>query len=100
MKLVEMLSRPLLISSVAFGFMACDDGHLRGSVEPSNDGETYLVIAEGNNCDQILIDGIQWPHAIGESGALVPGDHVIDCNGEIAFAIPAGTTFTFDYWGP
>jgi len=80
--------------------VSCNDGHLRGSVKNSPDGKTYLLIAEGNNCDQIKIDGVVWPHAIGEPGVIAPGEHTIDCNGEIRFTIPVGVTFKFDYWGP
>lgn len=94
------LPRSALLCAFALGCVSCGDGHLRGSVEPSHDGGTYLVVAEGNNCDQIKIDGAKWPHAIGESGAVGPGVHTIDCNGEIRFTIPAGNTFKFNYWGP
>lgn len=38
--------------------------------------------------------------AIGQPAPISPGEHVIECNGEIRFNIPAGTTFSFDYWGP
>lgn len=79
---------------------SCSDGHLRGSVESSSDGGTYLIFVEGNNCDPIRVDGAAWPFAIGQTGAISPGDHLVECNGEIRFNIPAGTTFRFDYWGP
>ena len=93
------LSRILLIC-VLLSCVSCDDGYLRGSVEPSPDAGSYLVVAEGNNCSQIRIDGVDWPYVIGERGSISPGDHVIDCNGEIHFSIPERTIFIFDYWGP
>ncbi len=80
--------------------VSCSDGHLRGSVESSSDGGTYLVFTEGNNCDPIRVDGAAWPFAIGQPGKIDPGDHLVECNGEIRFNIPAGTTFRFSYWGP
>jgi hypothetical protein len=79
---------------------SCDDGHLRGSVANSPDGKTYLLVAQGNNCNKIMVDGAVWSYAIGKPGAISPGDHVIECNGGIRFTIPVGVTFKFDYWGP
>jgi hypothetical protein len=90
----------IFVFMLAFTLGACDDGHLRGSVKKSDDGKTYLLVAEGNNCNQIKVDGKLWNHAIGEAGEISPGEHVIDCNGEIGFFIPAGVVFSFDYWGP
>lgn len=89
-----------LICALALGCVSCGDSQLRGSVEPSHDGRTYLVVTGGNNCEQIKIDGSKWPHAIGESGSVGLGVHTIDCNGRIRFSIPAGKTFKFNYWGP
>ena len=94
------VSKITLIFALALSCVTCEDGHIRGSVEPSPDGGTYLTVAAGNNCEEIRIDGVKWPHAIGKSGAIRAGTHVIDCNGEIGFIIPAGKSFTFDYWGP
>jgi len=79
---------------------ACHKEDLRGPVKKSNDGKTYLLIAEGNDCDQIKIDGKPWRHGIGEAGEVSPGVHTIECNGEIEFEIPRGVIFTFNYWGP
>jgi hypothetical protein len=75
-------------------------GDLRGSVENSSDGKTYLLVAIGNNCEQVKVDGTVWSHAIGDAGEIAPGAHVIDCNGQIGFVIPARTVFKFNYWGP
>jgi hypothetical protein len=83
----------------------CDDGHLRGSVSPSSDKSTYLVVADNNGggCGQIFVDGKAWPHAIGVRGPIRPGEHGISCGdpaSDIKFSVPAGVVFTFDYWGP
>ena len=94
------LPRASLIFIAVLACVSCNDGHLRGTVEQSQDGDTYLVVTEGNNCDHIKIDGVEWPHAIGVTGAIDPGEHAIDCNGEIRFTIPAGSVFKFNYWGP
>lgn len=100
MQTVTQLSRGALLLLAILASTACGGNYLRGSVEPSPDGKTYLVVAEGNNCSQITIDGAVWPHAIGQLGAVTPGKHIIDCNGEIGFSIPAGKIFKFNYWGP
>lgn len=76
------------------------DSHLRGSVQPSSDGKTYLLVAEGNNCDSIKVDGKSWDYPIGVAGEINPGVHIINCNGEIEFRIPEKVVFKFDYWGP
>lgn len=89
-----------LICALALGCVSCGDSQLRGSVEPSHDERTCLVVTGGNNCEQIKIDGSKWPHAIDESGSVGLGVHTIDCNGRIRFSIPAGKTFKFNYWGP
>jgi hypothetical protein len=82
--------------------MGCSDGHLRGSVEKSSDGKTYLVVADNNGgqCGPLKVDGKVWAHRINEAGLIEPGIHTIECGGEISFAIPAGVVFKFDYWGP
>ena len=69
-------------------------------MQQSTDGNTYLSVVEGNNCNQIKIDGVAWSHPIGQAAQINPGKHVIECNGEIGFNIPAGVIFKFDYWGP
>jgi hypothetical protein len=86
---------------------ACDDGLLRGSIEPSKDGGTYLVIADdnGGGCDAIKVDGKVWPLALERAGSISPGLHVIECSvgdaaAGLSIVIPEGMVFTFDYWGP
>jgi hypothetical protein len=111
--------RSIVISRVSFrivGFVAqlavsivivlsalgCTDRDLRGYSERSQDGRTYLVVDDdnGGGCGPILVDGKQWPHALHTAGPIGPGEHVIECGGEIGFKIKRGTTFHFDYWGP
>lgn len=89
------------------GLSACDDGLLRGSVEASKDGGTYLVIADdnGGSCDAIKVDGKVWPLALERAGSISPGTHVIECSvgnsaAGLSIVIPEGMVFTFDYWGP
>ncbi len=91
----------LIILGTAYFFLS-NGNHLRGSVKPSKDGNTYLIVADdnGGGCGPIKVDGVQWPHAINEAGSIKPGIHKIACGGEIEFEIPVGTTFRFDYWGP
>jgi hypothetical protein len=93
-KLVSLLS--------VMALAACGDGHPRGSVSKSADGKTYFAVMDdnGGKCGQVSVDGVAWPHPIGKVVLFQPGDHTISCGGEIAFTIPAGTTFKFDYWGP
>jgi hypothetical protein len=80
----------------------CDDGHLRGSVEPSVDGETYLAVMDdnGGKCGPIKVDGAVWPFRIGEPGRIAPGVHSIECGTGNSFEIPKSVVFRFDYWGP
>ena len=77
------------------------DRYLRGSVEDSEDGRTYLMIVDDNGgfCE-IYIDDKPWPHEIGEAGVIEPGQHKISCGGDLWFEIPEGKVFKFDYWGP
>lgn len=96
---------PCLAALAAVLGAGCDDGHLRGSVSPSPDKSTYLVVADdnGGGCGQIFVDGKVWPHAIGVRGPIQPGDHGISCGDaapNITFSVPSGVVFTFDYWGP
>jgi hypothetical protein len=85
-----------------FSVTACDDGYLRGSVEKSSDGETYLEVVDdnGGQCGPILVDDKVWPYKIGQAGPISPGLHKIECGGWINFEIPLGVIFRFDYWGP
>jgi hypothetical protein len=81
---------------------ACSDHPLRGEGVPSVDGRTYLIVADngGGECPSIKVDQKDWPHKIGEPGPVEPGKHTIDCGGPIAFRVPEGEIFTFNYWGP
>jgi len=95
-----------LVSLFAFiaciAVAGCDDGYLRGSVAPSNDGKTYLAVVDdnGGNCGPIIVDGKTWSYKINELGVISPGRHKIECGGWIEFDIPQGVVFSFDYWGP
>jgi hypothetical protein len=93
--------------ALALILTACDPGSLRGSIEASEDGGTYLVIADdnGGGCDAIKVDGKVWPLALERAGPISPGPHVVECSAQDAAAgtpivIPEGMVFTFDYWGP
>ena len=92
----------LLICLIAALSSGCDDGHLRGSVTPSDDDRTYLAVVDdnGGQCGPILVDGEKWPYAIGQPGPIEPGRHTIECGGALSFEIPAGVVYSFDYWGP
>ena len=95
-RLVAMISLALLSS-------ACDQGNLRGKFKPSEDDQTYLIIADdnGGNCRSVRIDRKPWLHRIGEPGRIAPGHHTVSCNGgDIGFDIPPGVVYQFDYWGP
>jgi hypothetical protein len=87
---------------LALAISACDDGYLRGSVEPSPDGDTYLAVMDdnGGKCGPIKVDGVVWPYKIGELGRIAPGVHRIECGTANSFEIPKGVVFRFDYWGP
>ena len=94
-----VLSVLLFVVASAVG---CHDRELRGYSEPSRDAQTYLVVDDdnGGGCGPIRVDGEPWPHPVRSPGLIAPGDHVIECGGEIGFSIKPGTTFHFDYWGP
>lgn len=91
----------ILFSIALVGLIGCG-GHLRGKVSPSPDGKTYLAVVDdnGGGCGPIRVDGEVWPHPIGQAGLIAPGEHRIECGGEIVFTIPPGVVFQFDYWGP
>jgi hypothetical protein len=92
---------------VAAGLLvACgaNDPPLRGKVDKSPDGKTYLKVIDNNGggCGAIYVDGRAWSHAIGEAGSIEPGAHTIACpkDAKIGFTIPPGVVFNFNYWGP
>lgn len=80
----------------------CGDSDLRGSTKKSADGRTYFVVGDndGGGCGPVRVDGKPWPYALNEPGRIEPGKHSIEiCSGS-SFEVVAGTTYTFDYWGP
>ena len=97
-----MIMRTAIVLLSVLAIVSCDDGHLRGAVEPSDDGKTYLAVVDdnGGHCGPIFVDGKPWPHDIGVAAEIEPGVHEIECGGSIRFEIPAGVVFSFDYWGP
>lgn len=99
MKVRLLIALCFLLSAALLG---CDDGYLRGSVAPSKDGRTYLVVADDNGgaCGPLLLDGKPWPYKINQPGLVSSGRHRIECGGWIEFDIPQGVVFRFDYWGP
>lgn len=92
----------LIALLAALALAACDDGHLRGAISKSPDGKTYFAVVDdnGGKCGPLKVDGVVWPHPIGKVVPFQPGDHTISCGSDIAFSVPAGVTFKFDYWGP
>jgi hypothetical protein len=97
------MTRRKLTIALALSLVAgCDDGELRGHVSRSNDGKTYLAVVDdnGGKCGPLLVDGKAWKHAIGQRAEIAPGPHHISCGIEVAFEIPAGSVYAFDYWGP
>jgi hypothetical protein len=95
--------RRVLLLTMTTAFIASCSGHLqRGSAAPSPDGKTYLAVMDDNGgaCGPIKVDGHVWTHRIGEAAPIEPGTHTIECGASIAFEIPQGTVFKFNYWGP
>jgi hypothetical protein len=92
----------VLIATAAVLLAACSERPLRGSADPSADGKTYLAIVDdnGGGCGPVKVDGQVWSHRVGEMAPIEPGKHTIECGGSIAFEIPHGVVFRFDYWGP
>ena len=82
--------------------VSCSDGYLRGYIEPSKDGKTYLVVVDdnGGHCGPLKVDGKVWKHKINEAGVVAAGEHTIECGGKIEFVIPKNVIFYFNYWGP
>lgn len=102
--------RRLAIAAIACGLLIgaaqCyllffyDPGPLRGSVTPSVDGKSYLVIDAAGGCGPIKVDGKPWKR--GAMQVIRPGDHEIsDCGSSLGIQIPPRVVFKFnDYWGP
>lgn len=84
------------------GLGGCKDSELRGYVEKSKDGKTYMVIEDdnGGHCGPMSLNGNEWPHEIGMPGQVEPGEHTLECGTAISFLVKEGTIFHVDYWGP
>jgi len=82
--------------------VGCGNSDLRGALEKSKDGKTYLAVVDdnGGHCGPLTVDGKVWTHPIGEAAQIDPGPHTIACGGEIGFNIPNGVVYKFNYWGP
>jgi hypothetical protein len=91
----------LWLLCAALSLASCDSD-LRGNTAKSEDGRTYLVVADDNGgaCGPLLVDGAPWKHPIGQRGEVAPGSHTIECGSAMAFQVDRGTVYTFDYWGP
>lgn len=92
----------LSVVTVAVFLGGCGDGDLRGSTSVSKDGRTYFVVADvdGGGCGPVLVDGKPWPYPQHAAGPIQPGVHAIKICTEMPFEVAAGTTYSFDYWGP
>lgn len=93
----------LCVVALALAFCGgCDDRQLRGAVSESPDGRTYFGIVDdnGGKCGLPKVDGVVWPHPIGEVVPFEAGSHTISCGTEVEFVVPAGMVFKFDNWGP
>jgi hypothetical protein len=57
--------------------ISCNHKPLRGSMEPSQNGGTYLAVIDdnGGHCGPIKVDGKVWPHPTGQAGRLEAGTH-------------------------
>lgn len=92
----------VLLVAATMLIAACSERPLRGTADPSPDGNTYLAILDdnGGGCGPVKVDGRPWSHGIGEVAPIEPGKHTIECGGYITVEIPHGVVFRFDYWGP
>ncbi|MCH9648888.1 MAG: hypothetical protein K0U98_11670 [Deltaproteobacteria bacterium] len=99
---MNTILKVLICFVLCWWLLGCGDGTLRGSVEPSADGLTYLAVVDDNGgaCGPIKVDGAVWPKPIAQPRQVAPGLHSISCGAEISFSIPEGVVFEFDYWGP
>jgi hypothetical protein len=59
--------------------MARSKRELRGHSAVSEDGQTYLVVAEAPGCATLLVDGKRWPHKFGARGIVRRGVRRIAC---------------------
>lgn len=87
---------------------ACEKRTLRGRVEPSQDGKTYLSIDDdnGGGCP-IFLDGQRWSQRLGQAATIAAGAHTVTfaCGSlkhgsKYPIEVRSGTIFHFDYWGP
>jgi hypothetical protein len=92
----------LAVLVAALSCAACRGRDLRGSVKASQDGKTYLVVADDNGgyCGTVKVDGTVWTQPVGHAGRIEPGRHTIECGEKISFDVRPGVVFSFDYWGP
>lgn len=88
--------------------VACDTRSLRGRVETSRDGKTYLSIDDDNGgACPIYVDGARWRHRIGQVAPITAGAHTVTfaCGSvqhgaQYGIDVRRGTILHFDYWGP
>jgi hypothetical protein len=101
-KILLKLESVLCLVLAVLACSGCEKRELRGTVVPSKDHGTYLVVDDdnGGKCGPILIDGKAWAHPIHAPGQIEAGRHNIECGMRLDFEIKAGTIFHFDYWGP
>ena len=93
--------RIVLILFLSGILSSCFNRELRGKIRKSDDNKTYLVIEKDCGVDNsILVDGQIWPYKIGEKGEISPGEHNLNCGGELRITIRKGTVYHLDYWGP
>ena len=88
------------VVSLLCGLLACTgllggDGHLRGTVEPSPDGGTYLQFDDDNGgeaCLNIHVNGEAGPHPLGVPAEIGPGLHTVECGGALELEVPEGVS--------
>ncbi len=88
----------VLMIGFLFAFVGCRSGDIRGSSKPSQDGKTYLIVADdnGGTCP-LKLDGKLWTHPKGEAALIVPGHHTLSsCGSDIGFVVQKGVVYTFD----
>ena len=90
---------PGIILTIAV-LAGCSEVHLSGTLEPSEDGKTYLAIDDNNggHCESILVDGEVWSHPVKEPAQIEPGVHYIQCGSKVEVDIPEATLFHFNHW--